>query len=86
MEIIQERVEKYQPPQKFDIIITRAFASLSDTISKTKHLYNKNGCLLAMKGKYPEQELQKIQLSILAYKIKVPYLVEQRYLLLVRPV
>jgi len=86
VEIIQERVEKYQPQQKFDSIITRAFASLQDTVIKTKHLYNKNGYLLAMKGKYPSQELQKIKESILVYKIEGPNLDEQRHLVLVRPV
>ncbi len=86
VEIIQERVEKYQPQQKFDSIITRAFASLQDTVIKTKHLYNKNGYLLAMKGKYPNQELQKIKEPILVYKIEVPNLDEQRHLVLVRPV
>lgn len=86
VEIIQERVENYQPQQKFASIITRAFASLSDTLSKTKHLYNKNGYLLAMKGKYPTQELQKIKQPILVHKIKVPNLDEQRHLVLVRPV
>jgi len=86
VEIIQERVEKYQPQQKFDSIITRAFASLQDTVIKTKHLYNKNGYLLAMKGKYPSQELQKIKEPILVYKIEVPNLDEQRHLVLVRPV
>jgi 16S rRNA (guanine527-N7)-methyltransferase len=86
VEIVQERVEKYQSKQKFASIITRAFASLEDTLNKTRHLYNKNGYLLAMKGKYPKQELQKITLPILVYKIEVPNLDEQRHLVLVRPV
>ncbi len=84
VEIVQERVEKYCPEQKFDSIITRAFASLADTIIKTRHLYKKNGYLLAMQGKYPAQKIPELKASILVHKIEVPYLPAERHLVVVR--
>jgi 16S rRNA (guanine527-N7)-methyltransferase len=79
IEIIHKRVEEYLPQLKFDNIVTRAFSSLQDMLDKTKHLYNTNGCLLAMKGKYPEQELQQYLATV--QQINVPYLAEQRHLI-----
>ena len=80
VEVIHARIEKYFPEQKFDSIITRAFSSLRDMLYKTKHLYSPEGCLLAMKGKYPEQELQEIDKSVIVRKIEVPGLDAERNL------
>ncbi len=78
--IVQERVEKYFPEQKFDSIITRAFSSLRNILKKIKQLYNPGAYLLAMKGKYPEQELQEINKSVIVHKIEVPGLDAERNL------
>jgi 16S rRNA (guanine527-N7)-methyltransferase len=78
--VVQERVEKYFPGQKFDSVITRAFSSLRNILYKTKHLYNTGGYLLSMKGKYPEQELQEIDKSVIVRKIEVPGLDAERNL------
>jgi len=40
------RVEQYHPDKKFDTVITRAFAGLSDIVELTAHLLSKNGVLL----------------------------------------
>jgi len=50
------RVEKWQPTDRFDGIISRAFASLGDFIGKTRHLMAPQGRWAAMKG-IAEQEL-----------------------------
>lgn len=44
------RVESWQTEEKFDGIISRAFASISDFTALTHHLLAKEGCWVAMKG------------------------------------
>lgn len=48
---LHERVEKYQPEQKFDTVTARAFTGLPDLLTKTRHLLSDGGKLLAMKSK-----------------------------------
>ncbi|USQ13892.1 16S rRNA (guanine(527)-N(7))-methyltransferase RsmG [Legionella lytica] len=61
LEIVQIRVENYHPAQGFDTVISRAFSSLAQMIHWTKHLVAKDGIWLAMKGRYPDAELQEIE-------------------------
>jgi 16S rRNA (guanine527-N7)-methyltransferase len=51
-----ERVEEWQPLQRFDGIISRAFTDLGDFLRSTRHLVAEHGRWAAMKG-LPEQEL-----------------------------
>jgi 16S rRNA (guanine527-N7)-methyltransferase len=53
------RVERWNAPCKFDGIISRAFAELSEFFQLTRHLLAPNGHWAAMKGQ-PEPELGKI--------------------------
>jgi 16S rRNA (guanine527-N7)-methyltransferase len=78
------RVEKYQPEQPFDGVLSRAFASLTDMITWCKHLTDENGRFYALKGVYPEQELQKLPPGIelvTSYVIAVPELTGERHLI-----
>ena len=53
-----QRVEKYQTQELFDTVISRAFSSLAEYIAVAGHLSRRNdGVLLAMKGRYPQNEL-----------------------------
>ncbi|CAM4383134.1 MAG: Ribosomal RNA small subunit methyltransferase G [Legionella sp.] len=61
LEIVQIRVENYHPTQGFDTVISRAFSSLAQMIHWTKHLVANDGIWLAMKGRYPDAELQEIE-------------------------
>ena len=56
---IHARVEDYQvdDSQKFDRIISRAFASLAEMLSLCQHLCQPHGHFLAMKGLIPEEEI-----------------------------
>lgn len=63
VEVIQTRVENYHPPQGFDTVISRAFSELDQMVHWTEHLIAPEGIWLAMKGRYPENELQKLQYS-----------------------
>jgi 16S rRNA (guanine527-N7)-methyltransferase len=63
LETVQFRVENYHPAQDFDTVISRAFSSLEQMIHWTQHLIAKDGIWLAMKGRYPDTELNKIHQS-----------------------
>lgn len=55
------RVEQFRPDQPFDIVISRAFASLADMVSGCEHLLSPEGLFMAMKGVYPEAELAEVE-------------------------
>ncbi len=59
---VHSRVEDYQAEEgdKFERIISRAFASLDDMLTLTRHLCAKQGKFLAMKGQLPEQEIAQL--------------------------
>lgn len=59
--VYHSRVENLQVKQKFDGILSRAFASLKDMLDGSEHLCAETGYFFAMKGQYPESELQEIQ-------------------------
>jgi 16S rRNA (guanine527-N7)-methyltransferase len=60
VEITHSRCEDLHPEQLFDSILSRAFASLQVMLEATQHLGNKQCQFLAMKGIYPEQEIQEL--------------------------
>jgi 16S rRNA (guanine527-N7)-methyltransferase len=60
IEVVHERAEKYLPPEKFDSVVSRAFASLQAMLANTKNLIAPHGRFLAMKGVYPENEIREI--------------------------
>ena len=83
MEIHHARVESFRPPELFDAVVSRAFASLADMAAGCRHLLAPDGRLLAMKGAYPEEELAALgpawQVRAV-HALAVPGLDEQRHL------
>ena len=57
IEVVCERVERYEPPTKFDTLVSRAFASISKLVEKAGHLCASEGRILALKGRDPGPEL-----------------------------
>ena len=55
--VTQARAEKFQPPEKFDTLVTRAFAALAQIVAVGGHLLAPGGRLLAMKGVAPTEEV-----------------------------
>lgn len=51
------RVESMRPDQPFDTVVTRAFAALPEMLSKVAPLCGPQTYVLAMKGKWPREEL-----------------------------
>ncbi len=58
--VVHDRVENYQPDQLFDCVITRAFASVADILTGSRHLLTQDGQMMAMKGEVPEEELSTL--------------------------
>lgn len=57
--VVHARVEQAQLP-KFSVVTARAFATIKDIIDLTGRHCDDAGCLLLMKGLYPQQELDDI--------------------------
>lgn len=57
---IQCRVESFEPARRYDAILSRAFASLADMAACCAHMLAPGGALLALKGTYPDAELQAL--------------------------
>ena len=87
--IVNDRVEAYHPPQPFDMIVSRAFASLADMTGWCQHLRAADGCFLAMKGQFPQQEIEDLhgQFEVTeTIELQVPGVDGQRHLLRLVPV
>jgi 16S rRNA (guanine527-N7)-methyltransferase len=68
VEVLCSRVEEVQNTEKYNGIISRAFAETVDFIALTRHLLAENGGWAAMKGA-PEQELQRLPGDIVVERI-----------------
>lgn len=84
--VYNDRVEKLSLTP-FDVITSRAFASLKDMTSWTEHLLAENGVWLAMKGKLTEDEMagldrQKYEVS--PVPLSVPGAEVERHLVVIR--
>ncbi len=81
------RVEDLPAPSGFDIVTSRAFASLADFVSLTGQLLSPTGCWMAMKGKVPEDEAADLPAGVEVFHVEqlnVPSLEAQRCLVWMR--
>jgi 16S rRNA (guanine527-N7)-methyltransferase len=84
LQVVQQRVETWQPEQKFAAIISRAFASLADFVTVSAAHLQDDGILFAMKGRYPEQEIAGLPPGwgvTQSHPLHVPGLDAERHLL-----
>lgn len=80
------RVELLQRPP-FDLITSRAFSSLAEFVSLTRHLLPPDGVWAAMKGKTPEVELAALPVGVTVFHVeplKVPGLDAERCIVWMR--
>lgn len=83
VEVVQARAESYRPPQRFDTVLARAVGPLADLVKHAGGLVAGGGRLLAMKGRYPADELaHKLNGWKVAgvHPLHVPGLAEERHL------
>lgn len=80
------RVERWQPVERFDVIISRAFADLRQFVEWCAHLLADEGVFAAMKGVYPEDELRRLPSGFAvkeSIRLDVPGLNAERHLVLI---
>jgi 16S rRNA (guanine527-N7)-methyltransferase len=71
VEAVQARVEEFQANQSISSIISRAFASIYDMLTLTKHLANEGTLFLAMKGVVPQNELNHLPIGFKLFAVHV---------------
>lgn len=80
--VVQSRIEQYRPDQPFDVITSRAFASLQAFVESTLPLLADSGLLVAMKGALPEEEIETVEalgLKVVTERLRVPMCTAQRH-------
>jgi 16S rRNA (guanine527-N7)-methyltransferase len=81
------RVEKLSAG-RFDLVTSRAFASLADFVRLTRHHLAEQGVWMAMKGKHPDDELRELPADVDVFHVEqlaVPGLQAERCLVWLRP-
>ena len=87
LQVLHARIEDVPAAPAFDVVTSRAFASLTDFVSLTGHLLKPLGCWMAMKGKVPADELAALPAGVEVFhveQLKVPGLDAQRCLVWMR--
>jgi 16S rRNA (guanine527-N7)-methyltransferase len=82
---VQERLESHSAETRYDAIISRAFTDLASFARAARHLAAAPSRLLAMKGKFPQSELEKLPGWVRidsVEKLTVPGLQEDRHLVI----
>lgn len=89
VQVVHARAEDYHPGQLFDVVVSRAFASISDMLKFTGQHCSASGVILAMKGTDPAEELQQLPAGFrveAVHPVQVPGLQGQRHLVCISPV
>lgn len=89
VQICRARVEAWRPVDRFDLIVSRAFAELAEFVAASAHLLAANGVIAAMKGVYPHEEIARLPDGYrvrAVHQLAVPELAGSRHLILVEPV
>ncbi len=87
LQVICSRVEQYQPEEKFQLIVSRAFSDLVEFVKLTSGLIAEHGVWLAMKGVYPYDEIAQLDgMQTEVLPLQVPGLDAQRHLVVLKKV
>lgn len=85
--IVHSRVEQYETEEKFSTVISRAFTSVEQFLLSCSHLVSADGQFIAMKGKYPADELRAMPAGfelVSSHRLEIPGLNAERHLLILR--
>ena len=80
-------VEKLASENMFDVITSRAFAELIDFVKLSGHLLKQDGSMIALKGKKPDEEIQRLPLAWKVEKVEllsVPGMQADRHLVWIK--
>ena len=84
---VHARVEKVA--DRYDVVSSRAFASLADFVNGSRRALAEQGVWLAMKGKQPDDEIAALPADVAVFHVEqlsVPELAAQRCIVWMRPV
>lgn len=84
---VNSRVENHVGDKPYDIVLSRAFASLKDMLHWCEHLVDSDGQFLALKGQFPQSEIDEVSdhFQVTATEnITVPNLEGERHLVWLR--
>ncbi len=87
-EAVQSRVERFTAAQPYDVVISRAFASLADFAAGAASHVADDGALYAMKGVVPTDEIAALPPSvqvITTTTLAIPGLDDARSVVVMRP-
>ena len=80
---VHARAESYRPVERFDTVVSRAVGPVDRFVKWTGHLCVGGGRLLAMKGRYPTDELKSLPNGwklAAVHRLVIPGLDEERHL------
>jgi 16S rRNA (guanine527-N7)-methyltransferase len=83
VQTVHSRAEAFQPKERFDTVVSRAVGAVGVFVEWAGHLCIGGGRLLAMKGRSPIEELQKLPSGwkvAAVHRLSVPGLDEERHL------
>ncbi len=83
VQTVHSRAEAFKPKERYDIVISRAVGPVQTFVQWTGHLCAGGGRLLAMKGRYPTDELSPLPSGwklATVHRLTVPGLDEERHL------
>ena len=83
VQTVHTRAETYRPKERFDNVVSRAVGPIETFVKWSGHLCVGGGRLLAMKGRYPTDELTHIPNGwklAEVHRLNIPGLDEQRHL------
>ncbi|WP_032095242.1 MULTISPECIES: 16S rRNA (guanine(527)-N(7))-methyltransferase RsmG [unclassified Alteromonas] len=84
---VNSRVENHVGDKPYDIVLSRAFASLKDMLHWCEHLVDSDGQFLALKGQFPQSEIDEVSdhfQVVNTENITVPNLDGERHLVWLR--
>lgn len=84
--VIRERIDAFEPEQRFSCVISRAFQSAPELLRSATRLLQPQGLILVMKGVFPASELETVSAAGFQARVTpvaVPGLNATRHLLLV---
>ena len=87
VQVVHARTEDFQTEQGFDVVLSRAFASVADMLAGAGQHCLPDGMVLAMKGTDPVAELTDLPVAFIVEKVhslQVPGLNEERHLVCLR--
>ena len=88
VDLLHKRIEDLNNVKFFDTILCRSYASLKTIYSNSINHLSENGVIIAMKGKYPHDELSALEnlsksIRFTVKRINVPKLSAERHVVII---